>query len=48
MSIKLKQRVMQLETINYDCYRHIGELLAVKNDLHEEILAQEGTKKGFY
>ena len=38
----------QLETINYSCLHYLRELLAVKNDLHEEVAAPEGMKKGVY
>ena len=39
--------MMQLETINYDCYCYMEELLVVKNDPHEEIASLDGVKKGF-
>ena len=47
MSTKLKQRLIQLETINYDYHRHISELLVVRNDSYEKEAAPEGMKKGF-
>ena len=36
LNVKLRQRIKQLENIEYDCYRCIGELLAVKENKRDE------------
>jgi len=44
--LKHKQRIIRLETMNYECHRCIGELLSVLNP-REKVTLQTGIQRGF-
>jgi len=45
--LKHKQRIIRLETMNYECHRCIGELLSVLDNPREKVAFQTGLQKGF-